>query len=331
MALAILTALKAAQLKHAAFLLGLPSVGTKSELVTVLVRQADSSQAHPEDCRRILSVDMGIRNLAYCVVNAIPASSNRRNDRLSTNLHISAWSKTDLLEVSPGMKASANSKDDPDPDQKVVKKKSNNDAFTPSQMSKTAYQITQKLLDHKPDSILIERQRFRSGGGSAIQEWTVRVNMLESMLWACLQTLQEQKSSSGFPTMHEVNPARVANFWVPIAPVPLRPSHTLFDATPSKVTADNAGSSRKKVQKKDKINVVRSWLEGSGDVKLTFEGEAAAMADHFRSTKGRGSAKSTDIGKLDDLADCLLQAAAWARWEENRRAFVELLAKHAVG
>ncbi|KAK3673719.1 hypothetical protein LTR78_006272 [Recurvomyces mirabilis] len=330
MAAATLTALKAAQLKHATFLLGLPSIGTKSELVTVLARQADSSQARSENSQRILSVDMGIRNLAYCVVDTVPAWSKHRNAEPSTYLHISAWSKTDLLKASPGSKASAKSKNDAEPSQEVGKKTSN-EAFTPSQMSKTAYQITQKLIAHKPDSILIERQRFRSGGGSAIQEWTVRVNMLESMLWACLQTLQMQKSSSGFPTIHEVNPARVANFWVPSAPVLLRPSRTLFDATPSKVTAENDGSSRKKVQKKDKINVVRSWLGCSGDVKLTFEGEAAAMADHFRSNTGRGSAKSTDIGKLDDLADCLLQAAAWARWEENRRAFVELLAKHAAG
>jgi cruciform cutting endonuclease 1 len=27
--------------------------------------------------------------------------------------------------------------------------------------------------------------------------------------------------------------------------------------------------------------------------------------------------------KLDDLADCLLQAAAWAAWEANRRSLVD--------
>jgi len=34
--------------------------------------------------------------------------------------------------------------------------------------------------------------------------------------------------------------------------------------------------------------------------------------------KGRVT-KLADMGKLDDLADCLLQGMAWIKWEQNRK------------
>ncbi|KAK4896603.1 hypothetical protein LTR27_005521 [Elasticomyces elasticus] len=329
MASKLLGNLKAAQLKHAAFLCGLPSTGIKADLVAVLQRQARSS---PEQLgrRRVISVDMGLRNLAYCVVDVPGIDGSPELGKGERPLNVLQWKKTDLLRVA-GAQVPIDALNGIDAPTKSRSKKRGRPAavpasmFTPSELSKTAYSVTTDLLKHGPDAILIERQRFRSGGAAAIQEWTVRVNMLESMLWACLRTLSEGSTNKrvNFPTIHEVNPARVAHFWVSTP-------DTLANTSEVASTADGTG--RKRVQKNDKIDVVRSWLSGEAGSSLTFDGGAARVANAFASPSGRSSRtksadteSSEDIGKLDDLADCLLQAAAWARWEENRNALTQLL------
>ena len=196
-------------------------------------------------------------------------------------------------------------------------------AFAPSALSRTAYTLTSDLLKYEPDMILIERQRFRSGGAAAIQEWTVRVNMLESMLWACLETLRSQSGSRSdpFPKVLDISPARVANFWLAGSDVPLRPPVDLFETGVRPINIDKASQhGRKKVDKKDKVALARSWLsQDSDEVLVDLEGEAAETAKSFSMKRGLSqSTANLTGGKLDDLADCLLQAVAWVRWEENR-------------
>ena len=206
-------------------------------------------------------------------------------------------------------------------------------------MAAAALDITRALLSHQPTTILIERQRFRSGGGSAIQEWTVRVNMLESMLWACLETTRRSGSNvadQSFPASYEVSPARVAAFWTAGHDVLLRPLPGLLQGEdfglpelPKRVRGvKNSGKS-------DKIAVVRSWLAGNGGVALDFSAGAQTQADAFMNTSRRkkrveGDDNSVEsdgtsehltpsLSKRDDLADCLLQGVAWHRWEQSRR------------
>ena len=89
----------------------------------------------------------------------------------------------------------------------------------------------------------------------------------------------------------------------------------------------------KKIEKKDKIAVVRSWLSQSdvlkqkeSSVHLDFNDEAKVVANRFISEVKRGKKQTEDgTGKLDDLADCLLQGVAWVRWEENQRKIRDLL------
>ncbi|KAK5715720.1 hypothetical protein LTR17_016708 [Elasticomyces elasticus] len=323
MASKLLGNLKNAQLKHAAFLCGLPSTGIKADLVAVLQRQARSSDEQPGR-RRIVSVDMGLRNLAYCVVDVPSIDGSFDLGKGGRPLNVLQWKKTDLLRVAEAQ-VPIDALVNIDSPTKSRSKKRGRPAvpasmFTPSELSKTAYSVTTELLKHEPDAILIERQRFRSGGAAAIQEWTVRVNMLESMLWACLRTLREVRTdkNANFPIIHEVNPARVAHFWVSTPGSNLQLTTDTLASTPE-VASAAVGTGRKRVQKNDKIAVVRSWLTGEAGSSLTFDRGAARVANAFASPSGRSSRakpadieSSDDIGKLDDLADCLLQAAAWA-------------------
>ncbi|KAF2764936.1 mitochondrial resolvase Ydc2 [Teratosphaeria nubilosa] len=338
-----LSALKAWQLKHAAFLMGLPSTGTKAALEAVLRARLDARQRAKllERPHRVLSVDMGIRNLAYCVVD-VPedySSSSR------VPLTVSTWRKRDLTTTATSSETAMPEAPEEarTPSRRRRPKVSIANAvdttlFTPSVLSKTAYAITTDLLALNPDTILIERQRFRSGGASAIQEWTVRVNMLESMLWACLYTLDtqhQQGDAQPFPSVHEVNPARVAQFWTSETGVSLVADGDTFQASAQPPEQADAGAhvkeGRRKVQKKDKIAIARRWLAGEdSEVRLEFEGQAAEVAKVF-GRKGRvrlreeGIGANVDVGKLDDLADCLLQGVAWVRWDENAERLRRIL------
>lgn len=329
----ILSFLKAKQLQHVAFLTGMPSTGTKAHLLEQLHGSLQHAQM-PHGKTRILSVDMGIRNLAYCVID-VPSHRSASNGKL----HVQAWKRLDLLEkMKPAVAmplpeyASDNAEGKPDIVAQAILKNS----FTPSVMSKVAFQVAQDFLAHKPDIILIERQRFRSGGGSAIQEWTIRVNTLESMLWACFETLKNTRVKVGkdtFPAVHEVAPKRVAGFWT-ASPEAQLYSEELFasDFSPPVLKASSSKTKAASTGKKEKIAVLRSWLDGSGGVSLDFSPETQRTAAAFTTELKRRKAKKSEAAgtdmtieretKLDDLADCVLQGAAWVRWEENRRVIL---------
>jgi cruciform cutting endonuclease 1 len=339
-----MAALKAWQLRHWAFLTGAASIGTKAELQAVLtsaMAQSAAEERRNKGPNRIVSVDMGIRNLAFCALE-IP-DDEVRIGKGRRSLTVTTWRRKDLLDVdhqSPSQLQSSPPSPPPSGGEKASKKPSKQpkspvlkDTFTPSSLSRTAYSLTTSLLSLHPSVLLIERQRFRSGGAAAIQEWTVRVNMLESMIWACLQTLRAERGEAreqAFPKVEAVNPARVGQFWMEgVAGVPLRPGDDSFNEDgssslqgllggASSAAAPAAKEKKAKADKKSKVAIVKKWVRGQDpDVEVKFEGQAEEIAAAFR-LEGRVGAREVAGGKLDDLADCLLQGVAWARWEENR-------------
>ncbi|CZR59688.1 related to CCE1 Cruciform-cutting endonuclease, mitochondrial [Phialocephala subalpina] len=294
MALKIPTTLKLAQLKHIAFKCGISSSGTKPLLTQRLIHEINSVPRHASPRVRILSIDMGIRNLAYCVLNVPPEPKSESKKSGTALPSILAWHR---LAVSSAPKQSG------DIDTPPTK-----EAFDPATLSFAAYTLLrERMLVENPTHILIERQRFRSNGSRHILEWTVRVNMFESILYATLHTLKAEGLWKG--EVRAIQPGKVGPFWV---------GDGKDDGEGKKRSSKIA-----KIQNKGaKIDLVRRWLLSGDVVALGSEG-VENMANAYKekwaklpgAPKGkRQDAKSREekMGKLDDLAD-------WAKIDLVRR------------
>lgn len=246
---------------------------------------------------------MGIRNLAYCILD-VPA----KKKELPV---LQAWHR---LAVSQA----------PENDGGIVVK----EAFDPATLSRVAYTLLRnRLLLMKPNYVLIERQRFRSMGSKHILEWTIRVNMFESILYAVLHTLKTEGVWDGMVV--PVTPGKVGPFWVG------EEAEFLEEGEKKKGKVRTSKSAKTK-NKGAKIDLVRSWCESGEMVRLgnkEVEDTAKAYMEKWDRKPGgmKGGKKEViegqeKMGKLDDLADCLLQAMAWVQWEENKR----LALKHGV-
>jgi cruciform cutting endonuclease 1 len=375
--------------------IGAPTSGTKEVVQSRLFREISqwkplvfthgtSAQGELINGLRILSIDMGIKNLAFCVADA-------RHSPLTgeKSMEIMSWRRIDLTdevlmtndksELSKNVISSA-------------KDTRGEDAFAPEHLSQTAYTLLEhNLLQYRPDVVLIERQRWRSSSSSAIQQWTVRVNSLEAMLWAVLATINarnkllpkhQQEQSKKLMSVFPVDPKRVGTYWLDGVTEAPRPTASkkkvaqeeepddeeeLDDEEPDQEVSlpETSGRpvkkvSRGKAEKKAKIQLLRTWLESEKpSTILSARSSRIGMEFAHRPTIGfvfrnepndaRADAETTrqtflyatdptakrparlqkmnamklelrkdDVKKVDDLTDCILQAATWAAWEDNR-------------
>jgi cruciform cutting endonuclease 1 len=278
---------------------------------------------------------MGIRNLAYAHLVAFPATSadskNGAEPPKYLRPNLLAWKRVVISEaprdvvtstsrqteyqclhdvaVAPlrGAKGTLN---------KDVTLNSEKEAFDPSTFALYAYDFVKSILEaHRPTHVLIERQRFRSGGASAVQEWTIRVGVFEGMLHAVLETLSKEH---GLPIIVKgVDPGRVTRYWLE-GRVPRGKERTI---------------SSNKASKKAKIDIVGNSFTSAGAATLvdvnsrSDQGrryDVEKMVDAFltRWQQRNGilrTAVAKEILKLDDLADCLLQGVAWLNWQNKRK------------
>lgn len=170
---------KASQLKLEAALTGVAVSGTKKDLIERIMVHYDTvllddtvTKTYTAVPESVLSIDMGYRNLAFA--------------HISKEQKVLRWCRVDL----------------------------DIDNHHPSQSARTVTrfvrdQLLQGISTMSTDcAIVIEKQRFRSMGGFSVLEHTLRVNMVEAMLWSALQCMTD-------PGMvkEAVSPVAVEKYW----------------------------------------------------------------------------------------------------------------------
>ncbi|RDH34143.1 mitochondrial resolvase Ydc2 [Aspergillus welwitschiae] len=378
--------LKAKALQQIAQKTGIQSSGTKAVLVERLGGELTPLFPHIQNDRgklneyknekrrnnddndgiRVLSIDMGIRNLAFAVLHSPYPSSSSSSTSSSSSVSLSstgsseaytprdkakegnsitltAWKRLSIPDLCYAQHEGTPSLITATTKPKSQVTEEAKEDFSPSLYARHAYTLITTLLStYNPTHILIERQRFRTGGGSAVQEWTIRVGVLEGMLYAVLETINSSllssssSSSSSSPSsggkvqVYPVEPGRVSRFWG-------EEFGDIGDGGGDMVVKKQKKRKNVRDVKKMKIALVREWLvsaandDGDGRVVLggsVGEGnEVRELASAFlekcegkRRTKKGGD--GVDIGKLDDLADCLVQGVTWLEWQMMREKIV---------
>ncbi|PYI22100.1 ribonuclease H-like protein, partial [Aspergillus violaceofuscus CBS 115571] len=302
----------------------------------------------------ILSIDMGIRNLAFAHLLVAPppptpplhsSGALKREedagDRHRPRITLTAWRRlstqtqipdeaSEPTEAHPPPSDPAPASDldpdldpDPSPEEEAGKVIG---PYCPASYAEAAYAlITTLLARYRPTHVLIERQRFRSGGRAPVQEWSIRVGVFEGMLYAVLEALRHERgahpnsnSNSNSHAVYGVEPGRVSRFW----------SGRAATERPARKKKKSAGE-----VKKMKMDLVGHWLQNAAaatTTTTTSSSSSLAVADdqelhqwveayrtRWQTRRGAG-AHLPEIGKLDDLADCLVQGVTWLEWQQMR-------------
>ncbi|KUI73854.1 Cruciform cutting endonuclease 1, mitochondrial [Cytospora mali] len=335
---------KLAGLCQIARLLGKTRSGTKPVIAERIVEAVGTSKPLAPGTR-ILSIDLGIRNLAYSLlevpgVDIEPPTAKTKKGRKKTPSEtppktatpiLLAWERLALIPKTPTTAKPKKRKptktkrilseeivdedhDETTPEEppaKTAKAKTPviTEDFSPTRLSALAVDlILTRLLPLKPDIVTLEQQRARSMGSSGVLEWTLRVNSLESMLYAVFTTVQRLGQWPG-GRVEGVVARNVLEFMV------------LQEKAAGVDVAEIWGPDAE--NKKVKKAIVR---------RLLAEGEGVAVAEAVQPVakeyldvwegKVRGQKKSESFKKLDDMADCLLQGLAFIRWQENKRKVI---------
>ena len=301
--------LRLKELKHLSAQLGLNVTGNKAALraqILSLSLPAPQQQQQQQDSRgkRILSIDMGIRNMAYCVLDLPADAPQRPIVRHWTRQAVPLYSAPPRPE--PSGKTTAATVAAPT-------------AMGLPQLAAAAHALAHGLMAaHAPDHVLIERQRWRSASSKGVLEWTIRVNTLEAMLHAVLYTLRLQGHGPDGWTCESVDPGRV---WSAVA------SAGGGHGGEGRVTSGMVKTLKKRV--------VRQWLRegnvidladgppGSSGGSVLDAQELMLLSDGQSGAKRNGQRLTAADRKVDDLADCLMQAVVWLRWQQNRRGLLE--------
>lgn len=300
------------ELHRIAVEIGSPCSGTKPIIVHGIqsaLHNVSRGTFTPEKAS-IVSIDMGVRNLAYCHLK--PATGSTAGTM--QGVEITSWQKRSIEQSSP-TSTDSNTQRSTKGLLECKKSVTTKESYEPSIYAARAHSFVKDILRLEPTHILIERQRFRSGGQAAVQEWSIRVGIFEAMLYAVLQTLKAES-----PVQCQVLP--VLPIWV-----------NKFWLEPQ--LPPEAGDSARRLPagavKSQKVDLVRSIISAQRikETQITFSEDALDAKTLFQmaSTKRKPSLNITRL-KLDDLSDCLLQGLAWIQWQRNRQLLREQHLRH---
>ena len=308
-----LTKLNTRQLHRVAAYIGAPCSGTKPTRICGIdhavkdASQLDVSQNRSWAGSRtkskplsIVSIDMGVRNLAYCHLETYLPRTNVANEVVG----IDAWMRTSIEQPSTSL-----SDDLQQPEETTSRLfqhsvKNTTESYDPALYAVRAHDFVTRIIEsHQPTHILIERQRFRSGGSAAVQEWTIRVGVFEAMLYAAFHTLKAEKQYAYH--LIPMSSKQVNRYW-------LESDWESRDQQP--VTRKTASA-----VKLEKIECVRRLVAGDGNTtNLDFSAQALAAKEAFLSPSRRHKAAAGTKPKLDDLSDSFLQGLGWIHWQKHR-------------
>ncbi|KAH6620805.1 mitochondrial resolvase Ydc2 [Chaetomium sp. MPI-SDFR-AT-0129] len=314
---------------------GLPKTGAKSVLVSRLREAAQQFQPIPPSARILsIDLGLKNFAFSLLTPAPLPKTTKSKTKQkplpslsfadpakpsalLTSPVHLHAWHRLDLtlpldaaqssspLPPTPparnrkSKKAEAEPEEDSTPTKSKRKPEpstSTSTAFTPTTLASTTATLVQTvLLPLRPTHILIERQRFRTGGASAVLEWTVRVNQLEAMLHAAFAMAHFQAHSTeieidmaeggkgkrngvdggGKVVVESVTPKVVAGYLFPSAGAKdedelgdeedTEEEESAADKKKRKKKATSGAAAAYKLLKKEKVNMLSEFLATEND------------------------------------------------------------------
>ncbi|KAF9019563.1 hypothetical protein BGZ52_003309, partial [Haplosporangium bisporale] len=274
--------------------------------------------------RSIVSIDVGIRNLAWV--------------ELSSSGEILRWSVDDLLggdeseteSVVVGQVDLSDAAPTETTHEKTIAKKKAKlskkvpaPQYDPRLVALRLDQIMQTIFNSEQiEGVIVERQRFRTGGMHAVLDATFKCGVVEGMIHTWLAIWEKGRlpgildNKRKDVTIESISPRAVGTWWS-------IGSGTRSSGDGSSTEASMGSASEVETvakyatKKKQSRAIVDGWIQQLED-KEESKTRTRDINHPFRVSC------SPDIRewyrlerKRDDLSDCLLQAVAWYEWREH--------------
>ncbi|KAF9210020.1 hypothetical protein BGZ59_009855 [Podila verticillata] len=274
--------------------------------------------------RSIVSIDVGIRNLAWV--------------ELSSRGEILRWSVDDLLggdeseteSVVVGQVDLSDAAPTETTHEKTIAKKKAKlskkvlaPQYDPRLVALRLDQIMQTIFNSEQiEGVIVERQRFRTGGMHAVLDATFKCGVVEGMIHTWLAIWEKGRlpgildNKRKDVTIESISPRAVGTWWS-------IGSGTRSSGDDSSTEASMGSASEVETiakyatKKKQSRAIVDGWIQQLED-KEESKTRTRDINHPFRVSC------SPDIRewyrlerKRDDLSDCLLQAVAWYEWREH--------------